>query len=97
MSKNPRFLYAPDPYFEFHPHHRAAGFKAEEILRKNLMPIVIFYSINMQAPYIFPLAPVDSFVKESLLNDIYPHKADLWKYEKKYILFEGHCKWLVMK
>jgi hypothetical protein len=53
---------------------------------------VVFYSTNMQAPYIHEVTEPDD--KENILNILYPSQKSLWEYEKKYILFEGYCKWI---
>lgn len=84
-------LYFPDPIFEFHPEHRKWGSVGEELLRQGLN--VIFYSINMQAPYIHEIKKNKE--KEDLLNRIYPSQKSLWEMDKKYILFEGKCKWIM--
>ena len=84
-------LYFPDPYFETHPEHRYWGAFGENLLREGHN--VIFYSVNMLAPYIHEVENPTS--KLDALNKEYSHKADLWKYDHKYFLFEGRCKWLV--
>ena len=83
-------LYFPDPHFEFHPDHRLCGVLGESMARGGFN--VIFYSVNMQAPYIRECKIPNE--KEKLLNKVYPSQKDLWKYEKKYVLFEGYCKWI---
>lgn len=84
--------YFPDPYFEFHPAHRSAGAIGEAMMRENKHN-VIFYNVNMQAPYIFEVA--NPFDKKSILNKVYPSQKSLWKNEAKYYLFEGYAKWLL--
>ncbi len=84
-------FYFPDPIYEFHPDHRKQGAIGEELLRKGYD--VIFYNVNMQAPYIHEVK--DSHIKRSWLNNSYPEKEDLWKYDHKYFLFEGRCKWML--
>lgn len=84
-------LYFPDHIFEFHPDHRKWGAIGEDYLRQGLN--IIFYSINMQAPYIHKVKEVNK--KEELLNKVYPSQKELWKMDKKYILFEGSCKWIM--
>jgi len=82
-------LYFPDPVYERHPLHRSWGAIGEQIARQGFN--VIFYSTNMNAPYI---REVDNApAKEALLNTVYEQQRDLWRYEKKYILFEGSCQW----
>jgi hypothetical protein len=54
---------------------------------------VIFYNVNMQAPYIFEVKNKDE--KKKLLDDVYSSQSDLWKNDAKYYLFEGYCKWLI--
>jgi len=82
-------FYVPDPIYEIHPVHRAWGVAGESMARQGLN--VVFYSTLMNAPYIHEVT--DSH-KETLLDFVYPSQRDLWKYEKKFILFEGRCKWL---
>jgi hypothetical protein len=84
--------YFPDPYFEVHPAHRASGAIGESMMRENHFN-VIFYNVNMQAPYIFEVAK--PFDKKSVLNKVYPSQKSLWKNEAKYYLFEGYTKWLL--
>ena len=82
-------FYFPDPIYEKHPLHRRWGSVGEDLARRGMN--VIFYNTNMNAPYIHEVINVSG--KESLLNTIYPSQSDLWKYEKKYVLFEGYCQW----
>ena len=89
LSKDHTF-YFPDPYFETHPKHREWGFMGETMARNGFN--VIFYTTNMNAPYIHEVKNPEA--KEKLLNDVYPDQKDLWKYEKKYVLFEGYNKWI---
>lgn len=87
---NKSTLYFPDPIYEVHPDHRRWGIIGESIARLGFN--VIFYSVNMQAPYIHETKK--PILKEKLLQDVYPSQCDMWKYDKKYILFEGRCKWI---
>ena len=89
LNVNTKF-YFPDPIYERHPLHRHWGSIGESMARMRLN--VIFYTTNMNAPYISEVLNVSK--KESLLNTVYPSQSDMWKYEKKYILFEGYCQWL---
>jgi hypothetical protein len=83
-------LYFPDPIYELHPLHRQWGSTGESLARSGYN--VIFYTTNMNAPYIHEVE--NPKAKETLLNTAYPLQNDLWKYEKKYVLFEGYCKWI---
>lgn len=83
-------LFFPDPIYELHPLHREWGAMGEKIARDGFN--VVFYSTNMTAPYIREVQNIAG--KESLLNTVYERQRDLWKYEKKYVLFEGYCQWL---
>lgn len=83
-------LYFPSPD-EIHPLHRMWGVQGESYLRNGLN--VIFYTIDMNVKYIHEVENPND--KEELLNKIYPSQSDLWKYEKKYILFEGYQKWIM--
>lgn len=89
MLKSNTF-YFPDPVEEFHPQHREVGFMGEQIARAGYN--VIFYSVNMQAKYIH--RSPDAQAKKELLDKVYPSQKDLWKYDNKYFLFEGYCKWI---
>lgn len=90
INENTTF-YFPDPIYEVHPDHRQWGFIGESLARGGMD--VIFYSVIMSAPYIHRLAD-KADEKEELLNKVYPSQKDLWKYDKKYVLFEGRCKWM---
>jgi hypothetical protein len=83
-------IYTPDPVYETHPKHRYWGQIGESIARTGVE--VIFYSVSMNAPYIHEVK--ESKKKEELLNKVYPDQKGLWEYEKKYILFEGRCRWI---
>lgn len=83
-------FYFPDPTYETHPLHREMGAAGEAYARNGID--VTFYNTIMNAPYIHEVANWQ--VKELRLNEIYPSQKDLWKYEKKYVLFEGYCKWI---
>jgi len=83
-------FYFPDPIYETHPMHRKYGAIGEEMARSGKE--VIFYSVNMQAPYIHELViPED---KKELMDQIYPSQKDLWSMDNRYFLFEGRCKWM---
>lgn len=83
-------FYFPDPVYELHPLHRKWGAIGEQYAREGHN--VLFYNTNMNAPYIHEVD--NSKAKEALLNTVYPSQSDLWKYEKKYVLFEGYNQWL---
>jgi len=84
-------IYMPDPIYETHPEHRQWGHIGESIARSGHTN-VIFYNTTMTAPYVH--LTKESEKKEKLLNDVYPSQKSLWEYEKKYVLFEGYCKWI---
>jgi len=84
-------FYFPDPAYELHPLHRYLGAIGEDMLRNG--EDVIFYTTNMNAPYMHVVNAPE--VKKGLLDSAYFEKRDLWKYDHKYFLFEGHCKWLI--
>jgi len=83
-------LYFPDPIYEVHPEHRKWGVIGESVARSGFN--VIFYSVNMQAPYIHEIKNPEE--KEELLQNVYPSQSGLWIYDKKYVLFEGRCQWI---
>ena len=89
LDKNNTF-YLPDPIYEIHPKHREWGMLGESLARNGFN--VIFYNTTMTAPYIHECK--DPEKKEELLNKVYPDQKSLWEYEKKYVLFEGYCKWI---
>jgi len=84
-------FYFPDPFHEHHPAHRMQGAIGETFARAGLN--VMFYSTNMTAPYIHEVEHPEE--KQNALNLCYPTQADLWKYEHKFFLFEGYCKWFL--
>ena len=84
-------IYCPDPISEINPEHRMWGMMGESLSRQGID--VIFYSTNMNVPYIHEVKEPEK--KEELLNKLYPSQSSLWKYEKKYILYEGRCKWII--
>jgi hypothetical protein len=90
MVNSDHKFYFPDPIYETHPKHRAMGMTGESYARSGID--VTFYTTNMNAPYIHEVN--DTMGKEYVLDEVYSSQRDLWKYEKKYILFEGYCKWL---
>lgn len=83
-------LYFPDPSTENHPAHRGWGSLGEALARDGLD--VVFYSTIMNTPYIHECK--DSMKKEAMLDRVYESQKQMWAYEKKYILFEGRCKWM---
>lgn len=83
-------FYFPDPTYEIHPLHRAYGFQGESLARGGFN--VIFYTTLMNVPYIHEVE--DPGDKKMYLESCYPSQADLWKYDHKYFLFEGYCKWM---
>jgi hypothetical protein len=83
-------FYFPDPIYETHPLHRELGMTGELYARNGFD--VTFYNTIMNAPYIHEVDRPE--VKELRLNEIYSSQKSLWKYEKKYVLFEGYCKWI---
>jgi len=89
LSKD-NIFYFPDPIFETHPVHRLQGIQGEQLARNGYF--VIFYTTNMLAPYIHEIK--EPKIKEDLLNKVYPSQSSLWQYEKKYVLFEGFCRWI---
>ena len=79
-------IYAPDPIYEYHPLHRMAGGHCQLISMSGVR--VVFYTVNKNVPYLFEIENPEQ--KEKLLDEVYPSQNSLWKYEKKYILFEGY-------
>jgi LmbE family N-acetylglucosaminyl deacetylase len=81
-------VYAPDPNVDMHPEHQRIGGLAQQLFRAGKIRRVIHYCTTMQASYIFEV--LDPEAKRSALDQCYPEKADLWRYEWKYVLFEGY-------
>jgi len=84
-------FYFPDPAYEIHPAHRKWGSVGEAMLRSGFD--VIFYSIQMNAPYIHETKEPGE--KKRLLDLVYPSQINLWLNDAKYYLFEGRCKWIM--
>lgn len=82
----------PDPVYELHPMHKMWGSVGLSLYVTKQIKTVAFYSTNMNAPY---MRLVDSpQVKRAALDNIYPSKMDLWRYDHKYWLFNGMCSWI---
>lgn len=90
FRNNLNMFYLPDPVYEIHPLHRYWGQIGEQMAREGLF--VVFYNTTMTAPYIHETRHPHK--KEAILNEVYPSQKSLWEYEKKFILFEGYCKWM---
>lgn len=88
LNPNNRF-YFPGPD-EIHPAHRRQAAVGEGLARQGLD--VIFYTTNMNVPWIREVT--NNTEKFNTLQDIYPSQSELWRYEHKYYIFEGFCKWL---
>ncbi len=91
LFKKENKFYFPDPVYENHPEHRRMGYIGEQMFREGFD--VTFYVTQMTAPYIHEVKEFES--KERILNLVYPDQKSLWEYEKKYVLFEGRCKWIL--
>jgi hypothetical protein len=90
FEKDEFTVYIPDPVYEIHPRHKFWGQVGEQLARSG--KDIIFYTTNMNTPYLHECK--DPVGKKELLNLVYPSQEDLWKYEHKYFLFEGRCKWI---
>ncbi len=84
-------IYVPDHINEYHSAHRMAGINGEKLARQGYN--VVYYSIQKNVPYIFELNNKQIKEKEEILDYVYSSQKSLWKYEKKYILFEGFMRW----
>ena len=82
-------FYFPGPD-ELHPAHRKQAAIGEELARQGLN--IIFYTTNMNVKWIREIENFNK--KKEMLDKIYSSQSDLWKYDYKYFLFEGACKWL---
>jgi len=75
---------------DIHPLHRKWAYTGEQMARIGFD--VIFYTTNMNTKFIKEVSQPEK--KEELLNKVYPSQKSLWEHEKKYVLFEGYCKWI---
>lgn len=75
---------------DIHPLHRRWAYTGEQMARIGFD--VIFYTTNMNVLYMREVKEPDE--KEALLNKVYSSQKSLWEHEKKYVLFEGYCKWV---
>jgi len=95
QSIPPQFLnttttfYFPGPD-EIHPAHRTQAAIGEALARQGLN--IIFYTTNMNVKWIKEEKNPEK--KKALLNLIYQSQSDLWKYDHKYFLFCGFCKYI---
>jgi hypothetical protein len=89
-TENP-IVYFPDPTYELHPLHKSLGNIGAILFQQG--DRVIFYSTNMNAPYIYELNETDRDAKLELLNEAYFQKHSLWEYDHRYFLFEGYNEW----
>ena len=88
-------IFCPDPIFETHPDHKELGNLGTYIFKNyDWFNGIIFYTVNMQAPYVRKLNEEEIEDKRNSLNEIYPDQKSLWESDYKYFLFEGSCKWL---
>jgi len=90
MTDKSTRMYFPDPIYEVHPLHRDWGCFGEKLARNGYD--VIFYSTNMNAPYIHECKNKDE--KRTLLDSVYQSQKGLWQFDNRYFLFEGYCKWI---
>lgn len=79
-------IFLPDPVYEFHPEHKRWGG-----LGRSLGNNVVYYSTNMNAPYLHEV--YHSTDKKNALDVCYPGKKSLWEFDHRYFLFEGHTMW----
>jgi hypothetical protein len=85
-------VYAPDPDYDVHPEHQWFGSMARRYFRTGRINRLIHYTTQMSAPYISEVeSPIE---KRDALNECYPLKSDLWRYDHRYWLFEGYCELL---
>lgn len=77
-------------FSEHHPLHRKWGFAGDQMARNGFD--IVFYTTQMDTLFIHEVENPQE--KEELLNKVYPSQKSLWEYEKKYVLFEGYCKWI---
>ena len=83
-------IYAPEPFTESHPLHKAVGMIAYLLKYNNLCNNVIYYSTIMNQSWIHEVQYPES--KQSLLNRYYNSQKSLWQLNYKYFLFEGRME-----
>lgn len=88
INKNNTFYFPC--HDEIHPAHRKQAAIGETLARQGYN--VIFYTTNMNVQWIREVLNPAS--KKIALDEIYYSQMELWKYEHKYFIFEGFCKWL---
>jgi LmbE family N-acetylglucosaminyl deacetylase len=86
-------VFFPDPIYEWHPDHRKFAAMGEQLL--HIFPNIVFYNVNMTAPYIRKVT--QPHVKRKALDFCYSMKKSLWEYDHKYFLFEGYNQWVTPK
>ena len=84
-------VYAPDPFTEHHPLHRAVGMAAWVIYYTGNIDSLHLYSTDMTPPWI---REIDDFKeKHEMLDRFYPSQKSLWQNDFKYYFFEGDLTW----
>lgn len=89
------YIFFPDPVNELHPDHRIIGGLGERLIKEQKFDNVIFYTTNMNAPYMEEAIQMEE--KREALDRCYPRKKSLWEYDYKYFLFEGYTTWNLPK
>ena len=87
---NNQVIYAPDPFTEVHPLHKAVGAYAYLLHHTRQCAKVIFYSTNMCQSWIHEVQDPEN--KKNLLNRYYNSQKSLWEQDYKYFLFEGRME-----
>lgn len=80
-------ILVPDPC-ERHPLHKEAYVFGRKLAIKHNKMLGL-YSTEMTASYVDLLPKQIALEKRAYLDLIYPSKADMWRYEHKYWLYEG--------
>jgi len=83
----------PDPRFERHPEHTLLGQIGLELFRTTMNEsniVVGFYSINMNAPYVYTLPELLAKRKKELCG-LYDSQTEYFKQHQESWVFEGRC------
>lgn len=80
-------LWFPDPAHEVHPEHIRLGNIHREVYGENVL--TGFYSINMQAPYIYELTEEKKQQKKEWLHKAYPSQKGYFATHAECWMFEG--------
>jgi hypothetical protein len=87
--------------YDTHPLHNLSRevveiWVAQEWIKHKRRVKIIYYSTNMNTPYLQELLPLQSVMKKDFLNKYFPSQKSLWEYDHKYFLFESYIQQVIM-